>query len=400
MTPTVPTATMPAYDLALGRCSSWLRDARVLWLGHPFLFLAVAAVVVLLRRSLDLLGMDVFIVVSYLTDAWIFAWLALGVSRGRGGTALAMARVGWQGLRGRFFPVLKTVLWGVPSAVTSFVIFLLVPEGVQALVVLQGDVLLATVLLFVALVAGGFISMILALLPVLAAIQMARDPHATLMSSGLWAYRGLRAGIRPLSVLFVLFLFGAVACNTVATWAMGHLPVDVFSDWTADDILITLSQAPLTTFLMMNAFLALLPGIATDLLRSADVDLSDEIFSHAEKEAHGDAFGVRVLERAGQGLRLVAMLSVVFLVIYIAFSGYEEAGEWFVWAVVTYVWGGSFRKSARAWREKQSWSLRYRFLITPVVMVSLLIALAAVFDHLEEESAADEQSESTPKEEK
>jgi hypothetical protein len=79
----------------------------------------------------------------------------------------------------------------------------------------------------------------------------------------------------------------------------------VFSDWTADDILITLSQAPLTTFLMMNAFLALLPGIATDLLRSADVDLSDEIFSHAEKAAHGDAFGVRVLERAGQGLRLL-----------------------------------------------------------------------------------------------
>ena len=109
------TPTVPAYDLALGRCSSWLRDARVLWLGHPFLFLAVAAVVVLLRRALDLLGMDIFIVVSYLTDAWIFAWLALGVSRGRGGTALAMARVGWQGLRGRFFPVLKTVLWGVPS---------------------------------------------------------------------------------------------------------------------------------------------------------------------------------------------------------------------------------------------------------------------------------------------
>jgi hypothetical protein len=107
-----------------------------------------------------------------------------------------------------------------------------------------------------------------------------------------------------------------------------------------------------------------------------------------------------VLERAGQGLRLVAMLSVVFLVIYIAFSGYEEAGEWFVWAVVTYVWGGSFRKSARAWREKQSWSLRYRFLITPVVTVLLLIALAAAFDHLEEASATEDQTESAPKEEK
>jgi hypothetical protein len=225
---------------------------------------------------------------------------------------------------------------------------------------------------------------------------MARDPHATLMSSGLWAYRGLRAGTRPLSVLFVLFLFGAVACNTVATWAMGHLPVDVFSDWTADDILITLSQAPLTTFLMMNAFLALLPAIATDLLRSADVDLSDEIFSDTEKAAHGDAFWVRVLERAGQGLRLVAMLSVVFLVIYIAFSGYEEAGMWFTWAVLTYVWGGSFGKSARAWRERQSWSLRYRFLITPVIGVLLLLAFAAVIDHLEEASLAEEQSESAP----
>ncbi len=390
MTPTLPVPAAPAYDLALGRCSSWLQDARALWLQHPVFFLVLATAVVLLRRLLDMVGMDVFIVVSYLTDAWIFAWLALGVSRARGGTAGEIARTGWQGLRGRFLPVLKTVLWGVPSAATSYLIFLLVPEGVQALVLLQGDVLLATLLLFIALVAAGFVSMVLGLLPVLAAIQMARDPHATLMSSGLWAYRGLRAGIRPLSVLFVLFLFGAVACNAAATWVMGHLPVAVFSDWTADDILNALAQAPFTTFVMMNAFLALLPGIATDLLRSADTDLSDEIFSHSEKAVHGDAFGVQVLERAGQGLRLVAMLSVVFLVIYVAYAGYEEAAQWTVFAVIAYLWGGSFRKSARAWREKGSWSLRYRFLITPVVCVVLLIAFAAVLDTLDETPAAEE----------
>lgn len=375
-----PTPLEENYNLGLSRCSSWLAQARSLWVEHPFFFLALAALVVVLRRTLDVLGMDVFIIVSYLTDAWIFSWLVLGVSQAREGSAWSMVRAGGLSMWGRLFAVLKTILWGIPSALTSYVIFLLVPEGIQALVVIQGNVLLATSLLFASLVVGGFISMLLALLPVLAAIQMARDPHATLMSSGLWAYRGVHAGIRPLAVLFVLFLFSALVCNALTTWLLGHLPVEVFSDWTADDILEALYQAPTTTFLVMNAFLALLPSMANDLLRSADIDLSDEIFSDEDKVIQGDAFGIRILEHAGHGLRLLSMLSIVFLVIYVWFSGYSEAIKWSVLALATHQWGGSFRKSAQAWRHKGAWHLRYRFVITPLLMLVALVGFAVIFD--------------------
>lgn len=389
---------VPVFDLAAGRCSGWLAQARALWASHPFLLLALAALVVVLRRGLDALGQDVLIVVSYLTDAWIFSVWVLGALHAPGGSARDIVRTGWQRLRGRHFAVLRTVFWGIPSALTSYAIFLLVPEGVQALVVLQGNVLVATAVLFAALVAGGFLSMVLCLLPVLAAIQMARDPQATLMSSGLWAYRGIRAGIRPLAVLFVVFVFGIAVCNAVTTWTVGHLPLQVFEGWTSDDILGALSQSPLTVFIAMNAFLALLPGLAGDLLRSADTDLSDEIFSDADKVAHGDAFGVRVLERAGQALRMAAMLFVVFLVIYAAFSGYDEAAQWLVLSVAAYVWGGSFHKSARAWRERQSWSLRYRFVITPLVLIALLagIGYLAGDDEVAEDAAPGEAQSGRP----
>jgi len=395
---TVPPATI--YNLALGRCPAWLQQARALWLSHPLLFLGVSAGVVLLRRGLDAWGMDIFIVVSYLTDAWIFTWMCLGVTRGGGGKSWAICRAGWQAVRGRMFPILKTVGWGIPAALTSYLIFLVVPQGVQALVVVQGNVLVASLLLFVALFAAGFLSMLLGLLPVLAAIQMARDSHATFLSSGLWAYRGLRAGIRPLAVLFILFVFGVVVCNTAATWVMGNLPPAVFRDWTVDEVLNALSQAPLTVFLAMNAFLAVLPAMASDLLRSADVDLSDEIFSDAQKAVHGDAFGVRLLDIAGHGQRLAAMLFVVFLVIYAAFSGYEEAGKWFVFAVMAYVWGGSFRKSARARREGQSWSLRWRFVITPVVTIFVFVVIGLAYDPEEDvgEEAGSEASTEGAKE--
>lgn len=389
MTATLPAPPALAYDLAVGRCTFWLQQAGRLWLAHPIFFLAVAGAVVMLRRGLDALGMDHFIVVSYLTDAWIFTWLALGASRAGAGDARSLARTGWQGLKGRWLAVLKTALWGVPAALASFIIFLLVPKGVQVLVVLQGHALLAAAVLFIALGVGGFISMVLGLLPVLAAIQMARDPHATLMSSGLWAFRGLRAGIRPLALLFVLFVSATVVCNTATTWVMGHLPLSVFGDKSTDDIVEVLLMAPLTVFVMMNGFLALLPALAGDLLRSADVDLSDEIFTNAQKGAHGDAFWVRVLEFAGQSLRLIALLSVVFLGIYAAFSGYDEAAEWLVYAVVAFVWGGSFRKSARGWRENLSWSLRYRFLITPVWLMAVLVGIAALDDAIPETPPAE-----------
>ena len=372
--------TFHPYQLQFGRCSTWLQDAKKIWIRHPIFFALLAALVFGLRRVLDSMAMDIFIVLSYLTDAWIFAWVALGFAKGHEGSAWSITRSGWQQLKGRFFSVMKTVFWGIPSALVSFLIFWLAPEGVKALVVLQGNVFIATIMLFSILLIGGFVSMLLALLPVLAAIQMARDSKATLMSSGLWAYRGLRAGIFPLSILFILFMFGAVVSNAVTTWLLGHLPIETFSEWTMDEVFGILYGAPLTIYLMMNVFLALIPGMSADLLRSADTDLSDEIFSDTDKVAHGDAFGVQLLELAGRGLRGVAVLAVVFLVIYASFSGYEEAGTWFVFSMAAYVWAGSFLKSAKAWREDQSWHRKYRFLITPIVMLLVLVVFAVIFD--------------------
>jgi hypothetical protein len=185
----------------------------------------------------------------------------------------------------------------------------------------------------------------------------------------------------------VVFVFGVAVCTAATTWVMGHLPLEVFEGWSSDAILSALMQSPLTLWLVMNAFLALLPGVASDLLRSADTDLSDEVFSDADKVAHGDAFGIRVLERAGQGLRMASMLFVVFLVIYAAFSGYDEAGQWLVLSVLAHAWGSSFRKSALAWREGGSWVRRYLFLITPVLLFLALLAI----DHFIDDDAQDTQ---------
>lgn len=383
---------MHPYQLQFNRCSTWLHEAKQLWVKHPFFFLMLAALVFGLRRTLDSMGMDVLIVFSYLTDAWIFAWVALGFAKGREGSAWSMTRLGWQQLKGRFFAVMKTVCWGLPSAFISYLLFWLAPEGVQALVLIQGNVMLATVVLFSALILGGFASMLLAMLPVLAAIQMARDSKATLMSSGLWAYRGLRAGIGPLSILFIAFLFGAIVSNTATSWLLGHFPVEAYGGWTLDEVFAVLYGAPLTVYLMMNVFLALIPSLSSDLLRSADTDLSDEIFSDADKVTHGDAFGIRLLEMAGKGLRGVAVLAVIFLVIYASFSGHDEAADWFVLAMAAYIWSGSFLKSANAWRAGERWHRRYRFVITPMVMLAALVVLGVVLDEDQATPTSDEQN--------
>ena len=80
--------TFHPYQLQFGRCSTWLQDAKKIWIRHPIFFALLAALVFGLRRVLDSMAMDIFIVLSYLTDAWIFAWVALGFAKGHeGGSA-------------------------------------------------------------------------------------------------------------------------------------------------------------------------------------------------------------------------------------------------------------------------------------------------------------------------
>jgi hypothetical protein len=78
--------------------------------------------------------------------------------------------------------------------------------------------------------------------------------------------------------------------------------------------------------------------------------------------------------------RLFRHWTVVFLSIYAVFEGYDEAGNWFVYSVVSYILGGSFKKSAQGWREGLSWWVRYRFLITPIALAILIATGFSLFD--------------------
>ena len=100
-----------------------------------------------------------------------------------------------------------------------------------------------------------------------------------------------------------------------------------------------------------------------------------------------DLFWVFVLERAGLALRSLSVMSVLFLSIYAVFEGYDQAAEWFVYSMFSYLWGGSFKKSAHGWRQGLSWWIRYRFLITPIAMALLLVGFFALFDESGDESS-------------
>ena len=375
------------FDLPADHCKKWLSEGRAIWLKNPMLFLALSLIVILVRRNLDSLTYDYLILLSYFSDALLFAWLFLGLKNRTDSRVWSLITAGGRSLKGRIFRVIFTGVWGIPAAITSYFIFLFAPEIIRMVVVLNGDALVATCLLFLGLCLGGIISLLLSLLPVLAAIQMARDPFATLQSSGLWAYRGVRAGLRPVTLLFIVLLSSCLALNFIVTFVIGNIPLEAFSDDNQNWFMQTLFESQLTLFLVMNGFLALLYPMVSDLLRSADQDLSDEIFSDTDKKVQGDAFWVFVLERAGLALRSLSVMSVLFLSIYAVFEGYDQAADWFVYSMFSYLWGGSFKKSAHGWRQGLSWWIRYRFLITPIAMALLLVGFFALFDESGDESS-------------
>ena len=366
----------PIFDLPADHCKKWLSEGRSIWFKNPLLFLALSLIVVLIRRYLDSVTYDYLILLSYFTDALLFAWLFLGLKNRTDPRVWSLITAGFRSIKGRIFRVITTGVWGIPAAITSYFIFLFAPEIVKMVVILNGDALVATFLLFLGLCLGGLFSLLLSLLPVLAAIQMARDPFATLQSSGLWAYRGVRAGVRPITLLFMVLFSACLAFNFIVTFVMGHIPMEALSDVDPNWFLQTLLESQPTLFLVMNGFLALLYPVVRDLLSSADTDLSDEIFSETDIKVQGDAFWVFVLESAGLALRGLSVMSVLFLSIYAVFEGYDEAAEWFLYSVASFIWGGSFKKSAHGWRQGLSWWIRYRFLMTPIVLALLFAGIA------------------------
>jgi len=368
-----PMASSGIFNLPAHHCKKWLSEGKTIWLGNPFLFLALSLVVVWVRQSLDSVTYDYLILLSYFSDASLFAWLFLGLKDRTDTRAWSLVTAGWRTLEGRFFRVIMTGVWGMPAAITSYLIFLFTPEIVKMIVVLNGNPLVATFVLFLGLCLGGILSLLLSLLPVLAAVQMARDPFATLQSSGLWAYRGVKAGVRPITILFMVLLSACLALNFIVTFAIGHIPMEVLGDVNHNWFLQTLLESQLTLFLVMNGFLALLYPLVRDLLSSADTDLSDEIFSEMDKRVQGDAFWVFILERAGLALKSLSVMSILFLSIYAVFEGYDEAAKWLIYSLASYICGGSFQKSANGWRNGLSWRIRYLFLLTPIA-IALLIA--------------------------
>jgi len=382
-----PMASSGMFDLPADQCKKWLSEGKAIWLGNPFLFLALSLVVVWVRRSLDSVTYDYLILLSYFSDASLFAWLFLGLKDRTDTRAWSLVTAGWRTLEGRFFRVIMTGFWGLPAAITSYMIFLFAPEIVKMIVVLNGNPLVATFLLFLGLCLGGILSLLLSLLPVLAAVQMARDPFATLQSAGLWAYRGVKAGVRPITILFIVLLSACLALNFIVTFAIGHIPLEVLSDVNHNWFFQTLLESQLTLFLVMNGFLALLYPLVRDLLTSADTDLSDEIFSETDKRVEGDAFWIFVLERAGLALKSLSVMSVLFLSIYAVFEGYDEATKWLIYSLASYICGNSFQKSAHGWRHGLSWRIRYRFLLTPIAIALSIVGLAFIDEMLGDSEA-------------
>ena len=142
------------FDLPADHCKKWLSEGRAIWLKNPMLFLALSLIVILVRRNLDSLTYDYLILLSYFSDALLFAWLFLGLKNRTDSRVWSLITAGGRSLKGRIFRVIFTGVWGIPAAITSYFIFLFAPEIIRMVVVLNGDALVATCLLFLGLCLG------------------------------------------------------------------------------------------------------------------------------------------------------------------------------------------------------------------------------------------------------
>jgi hypothetical protein len=345
-----PFANAPVLPFAMGH--DWFMQARSVWWRHVF-FLAFATLVILVARwQLDLAERGVVIVLSYLSDAVVFTWVFLGLRESEAGVAKSPFAGGRQALRGRWRKVMLSSLWGLPAALASYLVFAFAPEAIKVLVLALGVNALGVAALVLVVMAGAYVTFLLCMLPVLAGVHAARDGGAGFKVGGLWAFRALRCGWRPLLVVFVAFIVACFVAGTALTWTFGHLPAAWF---TADNELMGLLGYwyPWPGLLVaMNLFMALLFPMVSDLLAAADTDLSDEIASQAQKDLEGQRFVGHVWARAALLMRTAAAASVLFGLVYGAvFNDMGQFTDWFGVAVVFYVLGGGLYKMA-AWARR------------------------------------------------
>ncbi len=347
-------ANAPRLPFALSR--EWFSAARRLWMRHWLLIPFWALVVLAFRWQLDFFEGGVVIFLSYFTDALLFAWLFLGLRAAEAGGG-APLRAGWTALQGRRWTVMRAGVWGLPGALFSYLIFTFGPDLIQGGVVAVGSNLLGIAALLALVLGGGYFTFLAMLWPVLAAIQTARSTAETsLKAGGLWAFRSLHAGWRPLLVVFISFVAASFLAGLLFMEVLGHLPLEVLmaSQERFFGLRYWFSWPGL--FVAMNAFLALLVPLGESLLGAADEDLSDEVSDAASAERAGNDLIARVFERLGFTLRSVAALALILLV--------TAGGDWLGLSVFGFLWGGSCYTTARSWREGAGKWGRYRFLWT------------------------------------
>lgn len=359
MTAFDPYANALALPWASGR--RWLGQARDLWLDH-WLFFATGALLVLLARwQLDFMDGGVIIVLSYVTDALIFGLIYFAIREHRATpespALLFLVRL----KRGRLKQVALCGLWGLPAAAASHLIFQFGPEVIKATVYLLGTQWLGLAAMLLLFLAAGYAAFLASLLPNLAAIQVVRDPDAGFRAAGLWAFRGMRSGWRPLAVVFMAFVTASFAAGVLLTPLFGHLPTAWVDGIGVDRLLYWFPWPAL--FIATNLFVALLFPMADDLMRAADHDLSDEVFDPATRERTSAEFVARLLDQAGFAVASLAAFGLLFWALASVFmmaGGY--ARWWLLVAVVAYLWSRALYKSAAAWRSGGSKGQRYRFI--------------------------------------
>jgi hypothetical protein len=360
MTAAPPDRYANALALPYGTGRDWFRQARDLWLQH-WLFFATGSMLALFARwQLDFFDGGVLIVLSYFTDAVIFGLVYFAIQKRRtlSGSPALLAIHGLK--RGRLKELALCGLWGLPAAAASYLVFQFGPELVKALVFLLGTNRLGLLAMLASFLLAGYAAFLASLLPNLAAIQTVRDPEVGFRAAGLWAFRGLRSGWRPLAVVFIAFVTASFGAAALLTPLFGHLPAEYFGDADIDRLFYWFPWPGL--FVAMNLFVALLFPMADDLMRAADHDLSDEVFDRASRDLTGVDFVARLLELAGFALASLAAFGILFWTLASVFMmAGDYADRWLAIALVGYLWSRSLYKSAAAWRAGEGRGRRYRF---------------------------------------
>lgn len=360
MTVTDRYANAPALPWSSGR--DWLGQARDLWLHHWLFFSAGSLLVLLARWQLDFLDGGVIIVLSYVTDALIFGLVYFAIrehqARPESPALLFLFRL----QRGRLRQVALCGLWGLPAAAASHLLFVFGPELAKTPVYLLGTPWPGLVTMLAAVLLAGFATFLASLLPNLAAIQAVRDTTTGFRAAGLWAFRGLRSGWRPLAVVFMAFVSASFAAGALLTPLLGNLPMAWLEQAGIpfDNLLYWFPWPAL--FIAMNLFVALLFPMADALLRAADQDLSDEVFDPATRDHTSTDFIATLLDRAGFAVASLAGFGILFwsLAGLLGLAG-DYAQWWLLVAGVAYLWSRNLYASAEAWRQGGGRWRRYRF---------------------------------------